>query len=209
MLKSSYVDINLLEVYDEGLAKYGSYIYLLRRDFIKKITAISSEMHKNLTNNLEHLSIKYKNQLDVNDEDTVNSIYNRFIKKLKLGHQHDIETKTTRYGIHKDDLSIYINNLDVRLYGSQGQQRTTSISLKLSEIELIKNEVGEYPILLLDDIFSELDEMRQKLLIDNLDKVQMFITTAEFSHKKIFNNENTTIFNIEKGNVINIENGGN
>ncbi|TPB49862.1 DNA replication and repair protein RecF, partial [Burkholderia pseudomallei] len=82
-------------------------------------------------------------------------------------------------------------------------------SLKLSEIELIKNEVGEYPILLLDDIFSELDETRQKLLVDNLDKVQMFITTAEASHKKIFSTENTTIFNIEKGNVISIENGGN
>ena len=208
LLKSNYIDINLLEVYDESLAKYGSYIYLLRREFIKKIATISNEMHKKLTNNLENLTIKYKNQLNVNDEDTVNSIYDRFIEKLKSGHQHDIETRTTRYGIHKDDLLIYINDLDVRLYGSQGQQRTTSISLKLSEIEMIKNEVGEYPILLLDDIFSELDEIRQKLLVDNLDKVQIFITTAEASHKKIFNKENTTIFNIEKGNVISIENGG-
>lgn len=209
LLKSNYVDINLIEVYDESLAKYGSYIYILRRDFIKKITSISSEMHKNLTNNLEDLSIKYKNQLNINDEDTVNTVYERFIEKLKSGHNHDIETRTTRYGIHKDDLLICINGLDIRLYGSQGQQRTASISLKLSEIELIKNEVGEYPILLLDDIFSELDETRQKLLVDNLDKVQIFITTAEASHKKIFSNENTTIFNIEKGNVISIENGGN
>lgn len=209
LLKCSYVDRDLLEVYDESLARYGSYIYILRRDFIKKIYEISRDMHKKLTNNLEELSIKYKNQLDIIDKDTVQSVYEKFIEKLKSARNHDIETRTTRYGIHKDDLLIYINDLDVRLYGSQGQQRTASISLKLSEIELINNEVGEYPVLLLDDIFSELDETRQKLLVDNLDKVQMFITTAEISHKKIFNSENTTIFNIEKGNVISIENGGN
>lgn len=209
LLKANYVDRDLLEVYDESLARYGSYIYILRRDFVKKIAKISTDMHKKLTNGLEEFSIKYKNQIDISDEDTVQSAYSKFIEKLKSARDHDIETRTTRYGIHKDDLLIYINDLDVRLYGSQGQQRTASISLKLSEIELINNEVGEYPILLLDDIFSELDETRQKLLVDNLDKVQMFITTAEASHKKIFNSENTTIFNIEKGNVISIENGGN
>ncbi|MEG0277620.1 MAG: DNA replication and repair protein RecF, partial [Coprobacillus sp.] len=87
--------------------------------------------------------------------------------------------------------------------------RTASISLKLSEIELINNEVGEYPVLILDDVFSELDETRQKLLVDNLSVVQMFITTAEVSHKNIFDIENTTIFNIDKGSIISIENGGN
>ena len=209
LLKSSYVDPDLIAVYDESLARYGSYIYILRREFIKKIADISSKMHKKLTNDLENLTIKYKNQINLTDEDTVDTVYEKFLKKLIDSRQHDIDTRTTRFGIHKDDLLICINGLDVRLYGSQGQQRTASISLKLSEIELINNEVGEYPILLLDDIFSELDETRQKLLVDNLDKVQMFITTAEASHKKIFNTENTTIFNIEKGNVISIENGGN
>ena len=118
---------------------------------------------------------------------------------------NDIESKTTRYGIHKDDLNIFINDLDARLFGSQGQQRTASISLKLSEIELIKNEVEEYPVLILDDVFSELDE----LLVNNLSNVQMFITSAEVSHKKIFDEKNVTIFNIENGDVISIENGGN
>ncbi|MDX5710909.1 DNA replication and repair protein RecF, partial [Clostridioides difficile] len=112
-------------------------------------------------------------------------------------------------GIHKDDLNIFINDLDARLFGSQGQQRTASISLKLSEIELIKNEVEEYPVLILDDVFSELDEARQKLLVNNLSNVQMFITSAEVSHKKIFDEKNVTIFNIENGDVISIENGGN
>lgn len=209
LLKSNFVDKNLLDVYDESLAKYGSYIYIMRRDFIKKIANIAINIHKNLTGGIEDLSITYKNQLDISDEDNINMIYTRFLEKLISSRDHDIETRTTRYGIHKDDLNICINRLDVRLYGSQGQQRTASISLKLSEIELIKNEVGEYPVLILDDVFSELDETRQKLLVDNLSAVQMFITTAEVSHKSIFNKSNTTIFNIDKGKVISIENGGN
>ena len=209
LLKGHVVDKNLLDVYDESLARYGSYIYILRRDFIKKIANISMIMHKKLTNEIEELKINYKNQINVSEEDTIETVYNKFIEKLISSREHDIDTRTTRYGIHKDDLNIFINDLDVRLYGSQGQQRTASISLKLSEIELIKNEVGEYPVLILDDVFSELDETRQKLLIDNLSLVQMFITTAEVSHKKIFNKSNTTIFNINQGNVVSIENGGN
>ena len=209
LLKGKFIDENLLDVYDESLVRYGSYIYILRRDFIKKIANISMEMHKRLTDNIEDLVINYKNQINVSDEDTIETVYNKFFEKLCSSRQHDIETRTTRYGIHKDDLNIYINDLDVRLYGSQGQQRTASISMKLSEVELIKNEVGEYPILILDDVFSELDETRQRLLIENLSQVQMFITTAEVSHKKIFNKSNTTIFNISKGNVVSIENGGN
>ena len=145
----------------------------------------------------------------ISDEDTVTQVKERFYNKLIESREHDKEVRTTRYGIHKDDLNIFVNKLDVRLYGSQGQQRTASISQKLSEIELIKNEVGENPILILDDVFSELDETRQKLLVDNLEDVQMFITTAEVAHKSIFNKENTTIFNIEKGKVISIQNGGN
>lgn len=208
LLKSKQLDKTLLEVYDENLVRYGSYIYILRRDFIKKISKIANNTHKNLTDNIENLSITYKNQIDINDEDTVDTVYAKFLEKLKSSKEQDIETKTTKYGLHKDDLNIFINDLDIRLYGSQGQQRTASISLKLSEIELIKNEIGEYPVLILDDVFSELDETRQKLLINNLSVVQMFITTAEVSHKNIFDKSKTTIFNIEQGNVMSIENGG-
>lgn len=209
LLKSKNIDKFLLDVYDESLAKYGSYIYILRRDFIKKIAGISKSLHDKLTGGIEDLVITYKNQIDINDEDTVQTVYNKFIEKLSSSREHDIDTRTTRYGLHRDDLNIFVNGLDVRLYGSQGQQRTASISLKLSEIELINNEVGEYPILILDDVFSELDETRQKLLVNNLNVVQMFITTAEVSHKSIFNIDNTTIFNIDNGSVVNIENGGN
>lgn len=208
IFKSKNIDRNLLDVYDESLSKYGSYIYIIRRDFIKKISNIANSMHTKLTNNIENLQIIYKNQINIDDKDTIVEIRERFYKKLIESREHDIDVRTTRYGVHKDDLNIFVNGLDVRLYGSQGQQRTASISLKLSEIELIKSEVGESPILILDDVFSELDETRQKLLVDNLQDVQIFITTAGISYKDIFN-KNTTVFNIEKGKVISIQNGGN
>lgn len=196
-------------MYDENLANYGAYIYILRRDFIKKIAKISNEMHKKLTGNNEELLITYKNQINLSDEDTVIDAKNKLLKKLESNRQHDIETRMTKYGIHKDDLNIFINDLDVKLYGSQGQQRTASISLKLSEIELIRQEVNENPVLILDDVFSELDETRQKLLVKNLGEVQMFITSAELAHKRIFDESDTAIFYIDKGKVTNIEDGGN
>lgn len=208
-LKGYHVDENLLDVYDANLSKYGSYIYIFRRDFIKKLSKISKSFHKDLTNDKEDLIIVYKNQIDLTDEDDVNSAYNKLMEKITSNRSNDIEMRTTKYGIHKDDLNIFIDDIDVRLYGSQGQQRTASISLKLSEIELIKQEVGEYPVLILDDVFSELDEVRQRLLVEKLDNIQMFITTAEISHKNIFNINNTTIFNIDNGEVVSVENGGN
>jgi DNA replication and repair protein RecF len=205
LLKETIIDENLLDVYDESMANYGSYIYIYRRDFIEKIKNISKEIHCKLTGEIEDLNIIYKNQVNISFEDNLESIKEKFLENIKKNRKSDKFTRVTKIGPHKDDIEIYINNLDVRLYGSQGQQRTASISLKLSEIELINKEVGEYPILLLDDIFSELDENRQKLLVNNLKQVQMFITTAEHSHKKIFNNKDVTVFNIEKGSVTSIE----
>ena len=209
LLKANNVDEALLDVYDESLARYGSYLYILRRDFIKKIAKISNEMHKKLTGNNEELLITYKNQINLTDEDTVKDAKDKLLSKLESNRQRDIETRMTKYGIHKDDLNIFINDLDVKLYGSQGQQRTASISLKLSEIELIKQEVNDNPVLILDDVFSELDETRQKLLVENLGDVQMFITSAELAHKRIFDESETAIFYIDKGKVTNIEDGGN
>jgi DNA replication and repair protein RecF len=208
-LKGYKVDGDLLDVYDMNLAKYGSYIYIIRRDFIKKLSGISKKFHEDLTDKRENLSIDYKNQIDLTDDDDFSTANEKMLEKLNSHRNGDIESRTTRYGVHRDDLNIYIDGLDVRMYGSQGQQRTASISIKISEIELIKMEVGEYPVLILDDVFSELDEVRQGLLVDKLKHIQMFITTAELSHKNIFNKKNTTVFNIDNGRVASIENGGN
>lgn len=199
LLKSNYIDENLLDIYDQKLSEYARYIYLYRRDFIKKIELLSKKIHKNLTRSLEDLKIEYVNQIKVNEDDDLEVLKSKFLNQLKASRNLDRQYRTTKIGPHRDDISIFINKLDVRLYGSQGQQRTASISLKLSEIELIKEEIGEYPILLLDDIFSELDQRRQKLLIEEFEEIQIFITSAEENHKLIFEDKDVNIIYIEKG----------
>lgn len=208
ILKSKNIDYALLDVYDESISSYGSDIIIFRRDFIKKLNIVCNDVHKKLTDNKEDLKIYYKPQILVNDNDSKENIENKLLNKLKLSREYDLKIKSTKYGIHKDDIEIYINDFDIKKYGSQGQQRMASISMKLSELNLIKNEVGEYPILILDDVFSELDETRQKLLINNLKEVQIFVTTAEKNHMNIFKNNEVTIFNIDNGQVVKIENGG-
>lgn len=203
LLKSNYIDENLLDVFDEELSVYGGYIYQYRRKFISKIEFLAKSIHKKMTDEAENLEIKYINQINLDCGNSYNDLKGRLIENLKKTRDQDRYNKTTKIGPHKDDLEILINGLDVKLYGSQGQQRMCSISLKLSEINLIKKEVGEYPVLLLDDVFSELDESRQKLLVDNLNDVQIFITSAEESHKKIFENKDISIFNIERGRAFN------
>ena len=212
LLKSNFIDDCLLDVYDLELANYGCEIYLIRMRFIDKLSKISNKLHKELTSSIENLSISYKNQLDLdlNNKDEANPdiVKETILKKLKDSRDRDKQNKNTKIGPHKDDLEIFINGIDVRLYGSQGQQRTASISLKLSEIELIKREVGDYPILILDDVFSELDPNRQQMLVEKLKDVQMFVTSADYLHKNILNTESYRIFSIENGRVIDIEDGG-
>lgn len=218
LLKNNYVDDYLLDVYDSELSKYGSEIYIIRVEFIKKLSSISNNLHKELTSNLESLKIIYKNQLDVeqiinensetNSENLKKIISEEILKKLRKYRDSDKLNRNTKIGPHRDDLEILVNGIDVRLYGSQGQQRTASISLKLSEIELIKREVSDYPILILDDVFSELDPNRQQMLVDKLKDVQMFVTSADYLHKNILNTDDYKVFHIEDGSVVNIEDGG-
>lgn len=209
LLKSYKIDYNLLDVYDESIANYASEIYVIRSKFIKKLAEISNKMHRNLTSGLEDLTVKYKNQIKFDEENVdIGWIKNKILELTLENREHDCQTRTTRIGPHRDDLAIYINGIDVRLYGSQGQQRTASISLKLSEVELIKKEIGDYPVLILDDVFSELDQNRQKMLIEKLDSIQMFVTSADPLHKLILNKNKYTIFNIENGEIVEIENGG-
>ena len=118
---------------------------------------------------------------------------------LKVNLEKDFQKGYTGFGPHKDYLSIKINNRDIRIYGSQGQQRTAALSLKLAEIELIKQETGENAVLLLDDVLSELDKTRQRYLIDTMKEVQIFVTSAEM--------EDDLINMLPKGNIYYVDNG--
>src|SRR3712207_5190180 len=143
LLKGMYVDKNLLAVYDETLAKYASEIYLIRREFIEKLSKISSDLHKKLTSEKEVLKINYKSQVEVSDKDDVSSMMGKVLSAYGDNIEYDMQHRSTRIGPHRDDIIIYLNDIDVRLYGSQGQQRTASISLKLSEIRSEERRVGK------------------------------------------------------------------
>ena len=189
LLKNIQKDKSLQEslfVWDEQLVSHGSKIIALRTDFVKKVGKISNKIYSKITNNKEMFNFQYKPNVIIED----------FYTKLNKNIERDIYLGSTSVGIHKDDVFMTIDGLDVRNYASQGQQRSVSLSLKLAEIELIKEVTNKTPVLLLDDVLSELDENRQKFLLDFLENIQTIITCTgvEDILKKIKNTENNADF---------------
>lgn len=166
----------MLEIFNEQLVTNGVKIVNKRKQYIKKLQSWAKQIHSNISNDKEGLVIDYVNSFARMEEDET-ILFEQFMLKLTEMREQEIRRGMTLVGPHRDDLVFYINGKEVQTYGSQGQQRTTALSLKLAEIELIHEEVGEYPILLLDDVLSELDSIRQTQLLEIFQsKVQTFIT---------------------------------
>ncbi|MBQ4504500.1 MAG: DNA replication and repair protein RecF, partial [Firmicutes bacterium] len=199
LLKDGITDQALLGVYDEELADYGARIILDRARFIEKLNEISRGIHERITDGKEVLEISYESNVSVKEEFSLQK--EEFLNKLTKGISRDAFKGNTESGPHKDDLKIQVNGIDIRHYGSQGQQRTAALSLKLAEIYLIKEETGEDAILLLDDVLSELDVQRQTFLLNRLHEIQIFITTTEISQTLSDNLTEGYIFTVENGSV--------
>lgn len=180
---------DLLDIWDERLAEYGYQVYKYRKEFIDKINNKIKSIHKNITNNKEEINIEYIS----NCEDK-----NKFMELLKLRKKLDIIKGFTTKGIHRDDFTIFINNIPVNIYGSQGQHRTAVLSLKLAELQVIYDEIGENPILLLDDFMSELDESRRKSFLEHIKDTQVIITCTD---RFELENSECEIFNVVNGNI--------
>lgn len=180
-------------IWDEQLVSHGNKLYSHRKDFAEKLNCLSAKIYSEITNNKEKLEILYKP--NVNPEN--------FMQRLQKGLEKDIYTGSTSQGLHKDDLSFLIDGVDVRNFGSQGQQRTASLSAKLAEIELIYNEKGRTPVLLLDDVLSELDSSRQFYLLSRLKNIQTIITCTgvEDVLKSVGHFPNIRVFNVCDGNI--------
>ena len=157
---------SVLEAWDEQLVFYGRKVIEERKKFIEDIDEIIRNIHYSLTGNRERLEVKYEN--NVEEE------YYRI--NLKNSLSKDIRFGSTSVGPHRDDIGFVLDGTDIRKYGSQGQQRTAALSLKLSEIELIRSKTNDSPILLLDDVLSELDEKRQNYLLNSIGNIQTLIT---------------------------------
>jgi len=179
LLKEKNIKEDNLKVWDISLCDVGSKIIKQRKEFIDKLNIISKEIHKEITNNKEILEIIYEANIEYMEN--VEEQKEIFLKNLEKNKKNDIYKGNTSVGPHKDDLKLLVNGIDIRNYGSQGQQRTAALALKLAEVKLVEEEKREKPILLLDDVLSELDSTRQKYLISFLKDVQIFITTTEIS----------------------------
>ena len=188
--KSSLKDT--LFIWDQQLIEYGNRIIASRRIFLEKLNEIASKKQKRLTGGKDELIMVYK----------PNVTEKQFEEKLKKGQYKDILHCATQWGPHKDDILFTINGNDVKQYGSQGQQRTTALSARLAEIDLIELETGQKPILLLDDVLSELDKNRQNFLMENISNLQTILTCTgiEDAIKKYIGQ--ASIFYVEKGNIL-------
>lgn len=155
-----------LDIWDMQLIQYGKEIIQYRKEFVEQLNGIIGSIHVNLSGGKESLRIFYE----------PNVAADAFEDILRRSRQQDLRQKTTLTGPHRDDLSFMINEIDIRKFGSQGQQRTAALSLKLAEIELVKKIVNDYPILLLDDVLSELDSNRQNQLLAGIHHIQTVIT---------------------------------
>lgn len=195
-------DLQYMEIWDEKLSDLGAHITLKRIEFIKKLAQMSTHIHSQVTNHTEILEVKYISSLTSKNDLEYDTIYKEFLMILRANHKRDIERGYTTQGPHRDDLGLSVNGIDLRSFGSQGQQRTAALSLKLSEIEIIYNEIGEYPILLLDDVMSELDSHRQNFLIKTFDKVQTIVTSTEIGQLYQNHLERGKLFRISNGNVL-------
>ncbi len=186
-IKYEEKDEKILDIWDEQLAEYSFKIYEYRKKYIEKFSEKIENIHNLITKSgKEEIKIKYIS----NSKDKES-----FLENLKKSRKIDISRGFTATGIHRDDFIIYINNRQVSIFGSQGQQRTTILTLKLCELQIVKEEIGETPILLLDDFMSELDEDRRKSFLENIRGNQVIITCTD---KIKIENESSTFF-VENG----------
>ena len=196
-----------LAPWDEEVSNIGAQILIKRLENIKKLKLISEPAFHNLSDKTDSLEIKYEmkgnnGELFYPEEESVNNIKDFYLKSLKERRFKDIIQGSTGIGVHRDDLKTYINNADSKAFASQGQQRCCALALKLSQIEYVKEVSGEYPVLLLDDVMSELDQYRRNQLISFInDKVQTIITVNDKTLIPDFGSNQ--YFYVEKGNIKN------
>ena len=195
LLKDMYLNPSLrdtLNIWDSQLISFGSKIIERRKLFVEQLNEIIFDIHKRLSGDKEDLSIHYEPDVFIED----------YEKNLAINQERDIKLKQTTTGPHRDDFSFLVRDIDIRKFGSQGQQRTAALSLKLSEIELVKKMTNDNPVLLLDDVLSELDSNRQNYLLSTIGNIQTIITCTgldEFVNNRF---EIDKVFHIENGKIV-------
>lgn len=197
VLKNRNLSEDILDVYDEQLVSFGQYIIEQRLIYLEKLNFYGKEIHKDITLNKENIEFSYHSSVK-----DLNNIKENFSDLLKKYRKKDIEKGISTIGPHRDDFSVTINGVDTKSYGSQGQQRTAVLTMKFASLRIIKEVMGEYPILLLDDVLSELDYNRKKYILSTIGEIQTIITCTGIEDIEEYLNEDSRLFKVSSGRVI-------
>ena len=187
---------DLIDVYSEQLSELSADISVIRKEYIEKLDKWVRIFFEEMTNGRELPTIRYDADHSLKNDAEREEIKQKYLTLYHENKERELKYGATLYGIHKDDMKIEINGRDARLFASQGQQRSLALAMKMAEGEISKEATGEYPVFLLDDVLSELDEKRRKYILSSIDKRQVIITTCE-----------PTMFNIESEGFIRIKEG--
>ena len=200
LLKSAAPNPAMLEILNQKLADNAAAVIAYRMEYIKKLEKVSQKIQLEISGGTEQLEVRYLSCIGETEGLSVAEIRNRMSEKLESAAKRETENRECSVGPHREDINYLIGGREVRAYGSQGQQKTTVLVQKLAEAEIMKEEAGEYPVLLFDDIMSEMDNSRQDYILRQLKNMQIFITCTD---KQRFQDlENARFLRVENGTVI-------
>lgn len=201
LLKQGIQDEEMIAAFDEQLASYGAHVVERRLRFLAQLEPVADEVYADISERRETFTFSYVSSVqNVTLESSHDAIVSAFERGLSEKRHTDMRMGYTTVGPHRDDMQLYLNGQDVQSFASQGQQRTIALSLRLAEIDFIYREIGEYPVLLLDDVLSELDDKRQRNLVLSMSrKVQTVITTTSLFHLEDELASNARLFHVASG----------
>jgi len=193
---------DFLDVWDKQLAKAGAYISVLRYTFCITLNNYTKPLYSEITNGNESLDIYYMSTVYENlaERTDMGELEEEYLEKLGAAYENDLRAGFTTVGVHRDDIGAYINGLSVRDFGSQGQARSAALAMKLAHARILKAEQGEYPVMLLDDVLSELDETRRRFILNNIEDMQVLLTCCDRKYASEVNGGK--IFEISRGRTV-------
>ena len=198
LLKSRKVDNDVLDIYDIQLANFGYNIIRERLNYINKLNVYGKNIHKDISSGKEDIEFKYVSTIK-----DLENIENSFYEQLKKNRTKDMEKGLTSVGPHRDDFVVLINNIDTKSYGSQGQQRSAVLTIKFSSLKIIKELTSEYPVLLLDDVLSELDFNRKRYILSTIGEIQTIITCTGIEDLTNYLDDSSRVFKVKDGEILN------
>ncbi|WP_156627821.1 DNA replication/repair protein RecF [Clostridium tertium] len=197
LLKNKKLDKDILDIYDIQLAKFGSDIIRERLKYINKLNYYGKNIHRDISSGKEDVEFKY-----ISTVKDFENIENNFYDLLSKNRSKDIDKGSTSIGPHRDDFTVLINDIDTKSFGSQGQQRSAVLTIKFSSLKIIKELTSEYPVLLLDDVLSELDFNRKRYILSTIGEIQTIITCTGIEDLTNYLDESSRVFKVKNGDIL-------